>query len=111
NGILKAQQRGAQAERDQQALADQLQEAERTAPAGIDSTEQAQLEKERQKDLRRMESRSVRASKTTQAMVKRVQDLQWAIKKNEEDQVAKQQAIDRQQQQLNELQEKLRAIH
>lgn len=112
NGILKAQQRGEQAARDQQELEGHLQDAASATPeAGIDSTEQAGLEKQRQKDLLRMESRATRSSRTAQAMEKRVQDLQWAIKKNEEDQVAKQQAIERQQLLVNELQEKLRAIH
>ncbi len=108
NGILKSQQRGEQAVRDKQELEGQLKGmADPIRETGADSTEQAQLEKERSKDLRKTESKATRASKTTQAMEKKVQDLQWAIKKNEEDQVAKQSEIDRQQQLVNGLQEKL----
>lgn len=111
NGILKAQQRGEQAERDKQELEGQLKGlAEPVREAGIDSTEQAQLEKDRLRDQRKMVSRVTRAVKTSQAMEKKVQDLQWAIKKNEEDQVAKQNEVDRQQQVVNDLQEKLRNI-
>ncbi|MBZ0206131.1 MAG: hypothetical protein K8H89_07380 [Flavobacteriales bacterium] len=111
NGILKAQQRGEQAERDKQELEGQLKGlAEPVREAGIDSTEQAQLEKDRLRDQRKMVSRVTRAVKTSQAMEKKVEDLQWAIKKNEEDQVAKQNEVDRQQQVVNDLQEKLRNI-
>lgn len=111
NGILKAQERGEQADRDKQELEGQLKGlADPAREAGADSTEQAQLEKERLRDQRKMESRVTRAAKTSQAMEKKVQDLQWAIKKNEADQVAKQNEVDRQQQVVNDLQEKLRNI-
>ncbi|MEO7081418.1 MAG: hypothetical protein ABIY71_07820 [Flavobacteriales bacterium] len=111
SGILKSQQRGEQAESDRQKLEEQLKGIlDPTHEAGIDSTERAQLEKERLKDQRKMESKATRASKTTQGMEKKVQDLQWAIKKNGEDQVAKQSEIDRQQQVVNHLQEKLQNI-
>lgn len=111
NGILKAQQRGEQADRDRIALEEQLKlMADPARDAGADSSEQAQMEKDRLKDMRKAESKATRASKTSQAMEKKVKELQLAIKKNGEDQVAKQTEIDRQQLVVNDLQEKLQNI-
>lgn len=111
NGILKSQQRGEKAKSDIQKLEEQLKGIlDPVNEAGADSTERADMAKDRLKDKRRMESKATSASKTSRDMEKKLQTLQLEIKKNEADQVAKQSEVDRQQQVVNDLQEKLKNI-
>ena len=58
-----------------------------------------------------MKDRIKRLGHTIDAAKKKTDDLNWAIKQNEQDQVTQQQVVDKQQAVVNDLQQKLQAIH
>lgn len=111
NGIHRAGQRMAQAGKDS---AQAVQQLAQLATSGdtttMDSTAVAAQEKQRKKDLDRWRDRAERSVSTMQAMQKRVQELQWALKRNKDDQAAKQAEVARQEAAVKELREKMQAI-
>ena len=58
-----------------------------------------------------LKDRAKRATSTRQGSEKRVSDLQWAITRNQADQVAKEAEVARQEAVVKELEEKLQAIN
>lgn len=112
NNLRKTEQRRDQAASDQEAARKRLQELN-AAPdtAGLDSTAQVAAGKARQKELRLWQDRARRAEYTLQDAVKKLDDLRWELKKNGEDQQAKQAEVEQQRILVNGLQEKFRAIN
>lgn len=112
NSLRKAQQRGEQAARSREALEKELGRADTAATSAMaDSTKAANAERDRLREQHKLRDKAGRDAKTAQDMEKKAKDLQWAIKRNEKDQVTKQEAIDRQHTVVNGLLEKLQAIH
>lgn len=111
NGLQKAQQRGEQAVRDKADLDTQLSEMNAAPTAAPDSSSDPNEERDRLKEQSKLRRKITHAEKSAQGMEKKANDLQWAIKQNEKDQVSKQEEIDRQQTLVNGLHEKLQAIH
>ncbi|HRO39117.1 MAG TPA: hypothetical protein PLY76_06535 [Flavobacteriales bacterium] len=112
NNLRRSRERIEQAARDSTEAVRQLQELA-TAPdtAGKDSVAMAILAKQRTRDIRRWQDRAKRATSTRQGSEKRVSDLQWAITRNQADQVAKEAEVARQEAVVKELEEKLQAIN
>ena len=110
--ILSAQQR------DQKAIADKAKaiaelEQLKASPVNddLDSTAQVREQKDRMNDEKRLQKQADKATRSSERSAKQVEAKQWAIKQNEAEQLAKQTEIDRQQLFVQELEEKLKAIH
>lgn len=111
NSLHRARQRIEQATKDSTQAREQLALLDAPADtAGLDSTAMAAREKQRRKDLARWQDRADRSARTKQDMRKKVEDLQWALKKNKDDQAAKEQEVQRQEAVVRELREKMEAI-
>lgn len=109
DNIRRSQQRIDQSVKDSTEASQQLA-APAVAAAGTDSTAQAAATKQHAKEMAKWEDRRKRAGRTHTAMAKRIQDLQWSLKKNSGDQAAKQQQITAQEAAVKSAQEKLQAI-
>lgn len=108
NGILKAAQRSERAAQEQAAAEQELEQLANEGPASTDSTGTA--DKDRQKLINRANDKVKRSATAIAYATKRTKDLQWEIKKNEEDQAAQEKVVDRQQAEVKSLEEKLQAI-
>lgn len=112
NNIRRSRQRIEQAFRDSSGAAESFQALQQDpAMAGTDSTDQAAAEKSRTKEANKLQDRIRRSTSTRIAMEKKVHDLEWAIKQNQEAQVAKQAEIVQQQAVVEAAEVKLNAIH
>lgn len=86
-------------------------EAHRAASAEAPGEDDAKELNGLLKDRSRAEDKERRAAQTESSMKKKVEDLAWEIKKNEDDQVRKAAEIERQEAAVAELRDKLAAIH
>lgn len=112
DNLRRSQQRIEQAVLDSAEAARQLRQLSAPDSASHADTATAALhEKQLRKEQAKWQDRAKRSAYTKQGLEKRVKDLQWAIRKNGEDQAAKQAGIERQQAVVKQLQEKLQAIH
>lgn len=109
DNIRRSQQRIDQSVKDSTEASQQLA-APAVAAATTDSAAQAAAAKQHAKEMAKWEDRRKRAERTHTSMVKRIQDLQWSLKKNSDDQVAKQAQIASQEAAVKSAQEKLQAI-
>ncbi|MBS1938901.1 MAG: hypothetical protein JST98_01015 [Bacteroidetes bacterium] len=112
DNLRRSQQRIEQAVLDSAEAARQLRQLSAPDSASqADSATAALRNKQVRKEQATWQDRAKRAAYAKQGLEKRVKDLQWAIRKNGEDQAGKQAAIERQQAVVKQLQEKLQAIH
>lgn len=112
DNLRRSQQRIEQAVLDSAEAARQLRQLSAPDSASrTDSATAALRDKQVRKEQATWQDKAKRAAYAKQGLEKRVKDLQWAIRKNGEDQAAKQAGIERQQAVVKQLQEKLQAIH
>lgn len=111
NNIHKAEQRIQEADRTKAQAEEQLQLLGAASDTtGLDSTSQAGLAKDRQKQERLWQDRANRSTYTKQGMEKKLQDMQWDLTKNAREQEAKRAEIQRQQAAVGELREKMQSL-
>ena len=110
DNIHRTEQRIERAVRGHEEAGQQLRQlaADTTAP---DTAARPAMDKERMKQERLWQDRAKRSTYTRQGLEKKLQDLQWDLTRNGKEQAAKQAEIQRQQATVEELREKLRAVH
>lgn len=117
SGITRSKQRGQEALADEEKLSQEVADKEKaleklraeTGPAPTEAD--AKLIADQEKQLGKSRDKLRRAQDEQRDMVKRAQELAWDVKKNEEDQGRKRTEIERQEQLVKQLREKLEAIH
>jgi hypothetical protein len=111
DGIRKAADRSERATADKAKAEQELAAMAADTTASLDSLAAIKAAKVRTKEEARLRDRIKRAGSTVENAKKKTEDLQWALKKNAEDQVAQQQAVERQQAEVKKRREELEAIH
>lgn len=110
DNIRRTQQRMKQAGKDSTAAAESLAALEAGPPVGNDSTAAAASDKARAKERSKLQAQAQRAAYNRAGARKKISDLQWDLKKNADDQQAKQSAIEKQQGDVKAAQDKLQSI-
>lgn len=110
DAIRKAAERTARATQEKADAAKALAGLAASTPEAADSLAASKAAKEMAKEEARLRDRIKRAESTMANATKKTGDLQWAIKKNDDDQAAQQKAVARQQDAVKSLRDKLQAI-
>jgi hypothetical protein len=111
NGLVSTAQKSDKATQDKAAAEKQLEELNSDNSLPADSTAAAKAEKDRGRQRYKLQDRIKLLGHTIDSARKKTDKLNWSIKQNDQDQVAQQQVVDKQQAVVNDLQQKLQAIH
>jgi hypothetical protein len=111
NGLVKAAQKSEEAAKDKAAAETELEQLNADTSLPSDSAAAVKAERDRGKQRAKLQDRIKRLAHAIDSAKKKTDDLNWAIKRNVQDQAAQQQIVDKQQAVVNDLQGKLQAIH
>ncbi len=111
NSLLKTAQKSEQATQDKATADKQLDQLNADTSLPADSAAAVKSEKDRKKQLAKLQDRIARLGHTIDSAKKKTDDLNWAIKQNLQEQAAQQLVLDKQQAVVNDLLQKLQAIH
>lgn len=110
NGLVKTAQKSDAAAKDKATAEMQLDQLD-SPPLPTDSLAAVKAEKDRRNERNKLQDRIKRLGHTIDSAKKKTDDLNWSVKQNVQDQAAQQQVVDKQQAVVNDLQQKLQAIH
>jgi len=111
NSLVSTAQKSDKAAQDKAAAEKQLEQLNADTSLPADSAAAVKTEKDRLKQRNQLQDRIKRLGHTIDSAKNKTDNLNWTIKQNDQGQVTQQLVVDKQQAVVNDLQQKLQAIH